>query len=176
MGASLLLLLLVQVECDQLEWRQQYQEFWRKMAMVNEQKGSSQFTSMDIMVKFMKTEDKLYQGCEAVMNILTQAATIKTVESVVESWISVLEHHANKSRPLKSESIHSEMMVAINGPLLQHSQGVVSETMKAYWGQLKKESLRKGHFTRRGGDVKSWLVSNAVDALNKVPVKNVFLM
>ena len=146
------------------------------MAMVNEQKGSSQFTSMDIMVKFMKTEDKLYQGCEAVMNILTQAATIKTVESVVESWISVLEHHANKSRPLKSESIHSEMMVAINGPLLQHSQGVVSETMKAYWGQLKKESLRKGHFTRRGGDVKSWLVSNAVDALNKVPVKNVFLM
>jgi len=174
MGASLLL--LVQVECDQLEWRQQYQEFWRKMAMVNEQKGSSQFTSMDIMVKFMKTEDKLYQGCEAVMNILTQAATIKTVESVVESWISVLEHHANKSRPLKSESIHSEMMVAINGPLLQHSQGVVSETMKAYWGQLKKESLRKGHFTRRGGNVKSWLVSNAVDALNKVPVKNVFLM
>ena len=146
------------------------------MAMVNEQKGSSQFTSMDIMVKFMKTEDKLYQGCEAVMNILTQGATIKTVESVVESWISVLEHHANKSRPLKSESIHSEMMVAINGPLLQHSQGVVSETMKAYWGQLKKESLRKGHFTRRGGDVKSWLVSNAVDALNKVPVKNVFLM
>ena len=139
-------------------------------------KGSSQFTSMDIMVKFMKTEDKLYQGCEAVMNSLTQAATIKTVESVVESWISVLEHHANKSRPLKSESIHSEMMVAINGPLLQHSQGVVSETMKAYWGQLKKESLRKGHFTRRGGDVKSWLVSNAVDALNKVPVKNVFLM
>ena len=146
------------------------------MAMVNEQKGSSQFTSMDIMVKFMKTEDKLYQGCEAVMNILTQAATIKTVESVVESWISVLEHHSNKSRPLKSESIHSEMMVAINGPLLQHSQGVVSETMKAYWGQLKRESLRKGHFTRRGGDVKSWLVSNAVDALNKVPVKNVFLM
>jgi hypothetical protein len=39
----LLLLLLVQVECDQLEWRQQYQEFWRKIAIVNEQKGSSEF-------------------------------------------------------------------------------------------------------------------------------------
>ena len=128
------------------------------------------------MVKLMKTEDKLYQGCEAVINILTQAATIKTVESVVESWISVLEHHANKSRALKSESIHNEMMVAINGPLLQHSQGVVSETMKAYWGQLKKESLRKGHFTRRGDNIKSWLVSSAVDAINKVPIKNNFMM
>ena len=56
------------------------------------------------------------------MDIVCQAATMKSVESVVVSLLSVLEHHSRKSRPLKAETIQGEMMVFVNGPLVSHSQ------------------------------------------------------
>ena len=38
------------------------------------------------------------------------------LESVVESWVSVIEHHNNSKRPLTQERLEHEAMVALNGP------------------------------------------------------------
>ena len=39
----------------------------------------------------LATQNELYKGCEAVIDILVQAALSISVESIVESWISVIE-------------------------------------------------------------------------------------
>jgi hypothetical protein len=161
--------------CAEDEMRAQHQAFLRSLADVVKMKNSETLTSMQIMVLMMNTDGKRYLGCEAVMDILCKAAAMKSVESIVESWISVLEHHSNKSRNLKAETIETEMHVAINGPLLQHCDQIVEESMTAYWRKMKKPSLQKGHFTRRGNRVREFLVSRAVDTLNKKPVETPFL-
>lgn len=119
------------------EWREQYQQFLRVLTSISSMKDSHKFTSMDILILLLATEAKRYQGCELVMDIITRAATLMSVESEVESWISVLEHHSNKRRPLGDESIQSELMIALNGPKVQHCQGVVEEAMETYWRRTK---------------------------------------
>ena len=166
----------LKVKYDTVELRFQFRIFVEKLSTLGEEKDWDQLTSMDILVKMMSTEEERWKGCEGIMDILCQAATKKTVESVVESWVSVLEHHSNKSRNLKAENIQSEMMIAVNGPLVQHSQEVVKESMKKYWGNMKIESLKSGHFTKRSNNVKSFCISKTLDSLNAVPVKTQFMV
>ena len=120
------------------EWREQHQHFLETLQSINsEVKNSSSLSSMDILVLMLNTEAKRYQGCQLIMHIVTQAATIKSVESVVESWISRLEAHDRKERSLTEDSCQTELMIAVNGPLVQHCRGVVEEAMGAYWRQTR---------------------------------------
>ena len=141
-----------------------------KLASVTLLPDSEDFSSMELMVEVMNTEGKFYKGCEPVVGILVQAAAMKSVESVVESWISVLEHHSNKSRNLSADMIQTEMSIAINGPAVQHSEGIVQESMRRYWGGTR--NLKDGHFTRKSQNIKSYMVSEAVDSLNNIRKKN----
>ena len=158
---------------EKAEVRNQFKTFVEKPAAIGKMKNSEKLSSLEIIVMMMNTEAKRWWGCEAVMDIICQAATMKSVESVVESWVSVLEHHASKTRNIKADTIQEEMMISLNGPLIQHSKGEVEETMKAYWGKLK--TLKDGHFTRRCERVKSFIVSKSVDSLNSQPVKTPFI-
>jgi hypothetical protein len=164
------------IKYDITEMRMQYHDFLEKIADIGKQKKSSELSSLEIMVIMMNTEEKTWKGCEAVLDILCKAATMKSVESVVESWVSVLEHHSSKSRPLKDSTIHDEMMISINGPLLQHSQNIVEETIRQYWGKLRT-GLMTGHFTRRSEDIRLLRVqtSKVVDGLNKCVIKTPFI-
>jgi hypothetical protein len=157
-------------QCDMPEWREQYRVFYDKLASVTLLPGSEEFSSMELMVKLINTKGELYKGCEAVIGILVQAAAMKSVESVVESWISVLEHHSSKSRNLSADMIQTEMSIAINGPAVQHSEGIVRESMRRYWGGTK--NVKDGHFTRKSQNIKSYMVSEAVDSLNNILKKN----
>ena len=154
----------------------QYREFVQKISIIEEKDGSEKLSSLDLITMMMNTKAETWKGCEATMDVCCQAATKKTVESVVESWVSILEHHSSKVQNLKAETIQHEMMVAVNGPLIQHSQQMVDRSMKSYWGRLKKESLHNGHFTRHGSKVKSYTISKTVDTLNSAPVKTVFMV
>ena len=158
------------------EMRYQVSNFIEVISDIGNEVNSDKLSSLDIMVKLMSSKEERWKGCEGVMDILCQAATKKSVEAVVESWVSVLEHHSNKSRNLKSESIQNEMMVAVNGPLVQHSTTVVEEAMVLYWKEMKRETLQAGHFTRRSENVKSFTVSKTVDSLNAISVKTTFMI
>ena len=98
-------------------------------------------SSIQLLGVLVSTGSELYKGCEAVIDILIQATLSISVESVVESWISVLEHHSSKSRNLGLGAIDAEMIVAINGPAVAHCQGIVKETMATYWMLEAKMSI-----------------------------------
>ena len=53
---------------------------------------------METLRHLTNYSEKRYKGCESVIDILLWALVMKSVESVVESWISVIEIHSNKTR------------------------------------------------------------------------------
>ena len=58
---------------------------------------------------------------------------------------------------------------AINGPAVQHSESVETESMKKYWGG--KKQVKDGHFVRKSMNIKSYFVSKAVDSLQNTQKK-----
>ena len=159
--------------CDEIEWRAQFRQF----CLTLEKLKATDLSSIQLLGLLVSTGSELYKGCEAVTDILIQATLSISVESVVESWISVLEHHSSKSRNLGHGAIDAEMMVAINGPAVAHCQGVVKEAMASYWRQCKNVNLHYGHFVRKGsGALNLYKVSKSVDALNSQPEKCKFML
>ena len=60
------------------EMRIQYRLFLRRLEELLEVK--MQLTSMEILKRMLRTEDKRYQDCEVIMDVLTRAACLKSVE------------------------------------------------------------------------------------------------
>ena len=186
-------------ECDEQEIKLQYREFLRRLEefareqdirrkevsldvennkrkIVKEQPIFDQGNkSLEILDKFLDPRNELFKDIEIILRVLARAAVCKSVESVVESWISVMEGHDTAVRNLDPNRLEDEMIVSINGPNVAHCQSIVKEAMSHYWGQSKKKD-RCGHFVRRSGNVKSWMVSKAVDGLRKAPSKLPFML
>ena len=158
-----------------LELRLQYRHHLKQLAAIASSSGSNELSSMDIFGLLLSREKKFYEGCEAVMDVMTQAAVLMTSEGLVEGWISIHEQHSPKSRPLSSEAAESELMIAVNGPEVQYCQGVVEEAMVSYCRKLKKASFQGGHFVRRSNNIKQYCVSSAVDSLFSKPPKVEFM-
>jgi hypothetical protein len=59
------------------------------------------------------------------MSVMVRGSLLISVESVVESWISVMEHHASQRRTLGEMQLHKEMMIAVNEPSLVHCDSIV---------------------------------------------------
>jgi hypothetical protein len=70
------------------------------------------------------------------------------LESVVESWVSVLEHHNNPRRPLTQKRLEEEAMISLNGPAEVHCDSVVQEALGRHWAKQKQRGNREGHWIR----------------------------
>ena len=161
---------------DVLELKLQYRQHLKNLATITSSTDGDKLSSLEIFKLFLSTEKKLYEGCEAVIDIMTQAAVLITSEGIVEGWISVHEHHNPKYRPLSSETSHAELMIAVNGPEVQNSQTVVEEAMTEYWRKMKTPGLQGGHFVRRSSNIKQYCVSSTVDSLFAKPAKVNFMV
>ena len=95
------------------------------------------------------------------------------LESVVESWVSVLEHHNNSRRTLTQKRLEHEGMVAINGPSDWHCESVVQEAFVKYWGKHKDS---RPHWVRRNERKKDFDISAAVDSKVNTPAKVPFMV
>ena len=63
-------------------------DFLRKLeAIIDTDTDESELKSMEIFRIFLSTEQKLYLNVEMVIQVLCDAATSMSVESVVESWV-----------------------------------------------------------------------------------------
>ena len=93
-----------------------------------------------LISQLFATEGGLFKGIEMILQAVALAAVKYSVESVVESLISVYENHFNRSRTLGEEMAQAEMEIAINGPCLAQCNGVVKKAMDKYWGSKKDSS------------------------------------
>ena len=125
---------------------------------------------------------KLFDGLEfcknieAVMGIMARAMVVIGIESVVESWVSVMETHNSKNRPLGEEMVLTETAVSLNGPNPVNSDSVVEEAMRLYWSRSQLKNSADGHFIRKCSNIRSWTVSKSVDKVNLVKPKLPFML
>ena len=88
--------------------------------------------SLSLLGKLLNPELNHFQDIEGILSILARAAVSKSVESIVESRVSTVEHHSNAYRGLEQYHLEDEMTVAINGPPVHHSGGIVRAAMKVH--------------------------------------------
>ena len=69
----------------------------------------SELKIMEIFRSFLSTEHKLYLNIEMVIQVLCDAATSMSMESIVESWVSIYEADSNKHRPISNERAEKEI-------------------------------------------------------------------
>ena len=157
------------------ELRLQYRDFLRKLETIIEDTDESELKSMEIFRSFLSTKHKLYLNVEMVIQVLCDAATSMSVESVVESWVSIYEAHSNKHRPISNERAENEICVAVNGPLLQHADPILKEALKMMYKTSKDTRDRGGRFIRRNKNITDYDVSKSVDSFSKKPNSKPFM-
>jgi len=160
------------------ELRVQYRDYCRRLG-----ETQSCSSSLELFTKFFdpnnvstSTKKAICKDIEAILAIIARAVISKSVESIVESWISVLEHHSSSTRGLEQLSMENEMQIAINGPHVTMSESVVLEAMKLYWSKAKLASQKDGHFVRTWKRMKDFTVSKAVDSLTPTTPRRNFMV
>ena len=108
---------------------------------------------------------KLYRDIEGVISLMAWVSLCKGIKSIVESWVSIAEHHSSKLRNLSQKRLEHEMMIAINGPEVVHCDSVVKEAIAMYWSSSKMTANREGHWVRRSNNIKCYTVSKAMDSI-----------
>lgn len=145
------------------EMRLQYKEFVRRMEELNEEVDSLDSTALFSL--FLDPQNNLYKGIEAVLAVMANSGLVMGLESVVESWVSVMEHHNNPKRCLSQQRLENELMIAVNGPTVAHCDSVVDEAIDLYWSKAKRVGERGGHWIRKSDNIRSFITSKAVDSL-----------
>ena len=108
------------------ELKAQYREYVRRQESLAKESAKRELSDMEFLEVFLDPAKKdLYSDIESVM---VRASLLISVESVVESWISVMEHHASQTRSLGEMLLHEEMVIAITGPSLAHCDSVFQVT------------------------------------------------
>ena len=151
------------------EIRIQFRKFISKLETHVAQLSEEDLSSIELIKVFLETERKLYVNIEMVMHVICVAAASMSVESVIESMVSIYENRNNKFRPISEERAVLEMN-AINGPELTHADGIIQASMTEYW---KNSGRRKGdhetknwHFVRKSQNIKDFCSSKVIHRMS----------
>ena len=158
------------------ELRYMFREFYRRLEEMSKTVDMTKISSLDILGKFLSSNGQLSKDIEPVLGIIARAAVCTSVESIVESWVSIVEHHSPPTRVLSQDRLEDEAMVSINGPELVHADPVIKEALRTYWQGSKDKGNIGGHFIRRSKNIKSYGVSGAIDSIVKKPAKQAFMV
>ena len=165
--------LVCRINADEL--RTQFRQFYRSLEDMSKEKRALELVSLEIFARFMSSKGLLSKDVEGVLSVIARAAVCTSVESIVETWVSTIEHHSPKGRALSQDRLEAETAVAINGPELVHADQLISQAMKIHFEKAKSVKERAGYFVRRTANVQQWIISEAVDTELKKPAKITFM-
>ena len=157
------------------ELRTQFRQLYRRLEDLSEEKCALELGSLEILARFMSSKGLLSKDVEGVLSVMARAAVCTSVESIVETWVSTIEHHSPKGRALAQDRLEAETAVAINGPDLVHADQLIIQAIKIHFKKAKSVKERAGYFVRRGANITQWIISEAVDTEMKKPVKIAFM-
>ena len=159
------------------EYRLQFREYVRRLETIARDPSRRELSDLELLELFLHPDNvHLYQDIEAVLSVMVRGALLISVESVVESWISTMEHHSSQRRNIGEMLLHEEMVIAINGPSLVHCESISQEALHDYFKDSSNPKDRAGHFVKRSQNVKNYLVSKSVDILRKQEPKNICMV
>ena len=128
-------------------------------------------TSSSMIQEYLSATNCLSNEVELIVHCISVAVVKISVESVVESLVSRYEKHFPKERSGTEES-HAleEMVIAENGPLLQHADSIIEASMNEYW----KEKAG-WHFIWKSDNIKQFtgnaskVIGRFFDTKSKLP-------
>ena len=133
--------------------KEQYKLALQKINEMNSGKEQL-YASKKIIMLLIESERKLYEGIEKFIYVVTTAAVLTGIESIIESHISVFNARL-KGRNITHERAADEVMIKINGPDISESGKLLERVV---------EKSKKGwHFVRQQRNVKNWTVSKVID-------------
>jgi hypothetical protein len=149
-----------------------YRLFLRKLEQHFSPMPAKSLTSKNMIRAFLNTTTGLAKDVEVIVHCMSVAAVKVSVESVVESLVSRYQNHFTADR-LGTEESHAleEMMIAENGPVLQHADSVIEAAMESYW----KEKKTGWHFVRISEKIKSYtgdsskVIGRLLETRSKLP-------
>ena len=100
--------------------------------------------NIDIINTFLNTNEMLYEGVEFIMHAISAACVAISVESIVESVVSMYENRQTKFRNLGEDRANHEMQIGCNGTNLAKCDRLLEKTMNSYFETHKQG---KWHFT-----------------------------
>ena len=111
------------------------------------------------------------------MSVMVNATLLISVESIVESWISTMEHHSSQRRTMGEMLLHEEMVISVNGPKMVDCEAICQEALcDDFIDKLIPRKERAGHFVRRSENNENYSVSKNVDNFRKQqPKENIML-
>ena len=104
----------------------------------------NEIKSIDVIKRFLSKNEKLYEGIEFIMHSISAACVAISVESIVESVVSIYETRQTKSRTLSDDRANYEMQVCYNGPNLAKADTMLEKAIDSYF---KAHKQGKWHFT-----------------------------
>ena len=148
------------------ELREQFHEFLERLEQKIANMNPQVIDSLEVLKSFISSKEELYRNIEQIIFAVSVATVTISVESVIESYVSVYENRNNKNRPITEERAHHEMMIAINGPELSNADSIIKGSMSNYW--RKYSHSNDWHFTRRSraDDIKPCTISKVIDRMN----------
>jgi len=93
--------------------------------------------SLQLIRTFVDSKKALFFGVEMIVYSICVVSVTISVESIIESFVSVYENRINTKRLITEERVHHEMLVAINGTKLAHCDSLVKASMENYWRNFK---------------------------------------
>ena len=114
---------------------QQFNTFLHRLHSVTQFKPCNDLEKSDPkeIIKYFMQHEKLYIGIELVMQATAVASVKISVESIVESFISVYNIHNSKIRPIKEETAEDEMMIHLNGPQLGEADDTLTDALDLHF-------------------------------------------
>ena len=93
--------------------------------------------NIDIIKKFLNTNEMLYDGVEFIMHVISAAYVAISVEFIVESIVSMYENRQTKFRNLGEDRANHEMQIGCNGPNLAKDR-LLEKAMNSYFKTHKE--------------------------------------
>ena len=141
-----------------IELVHQWKVFILRISEVTKEIDLIRLESRSILQMFVNSELELFKDIENVIHGVCVAAVSVTVESIIESRISVYEFRNSKLRNISDERAKEEMNIRTNGPVIAKADSVIKNALTIYWGG------DDWHFTRTSNkDVIKWNVSKVMD-------------
>ena len=117
-------------------------------------KNLKRVTSLGLLKEILSSNNNLSEGIELSLHCICCAAVKVSVESIVESMISVYENHFDSKRQLTEEHALEEMQIAQNGPQLAKADALLKAAMDRYW--KSKAGTNAWHFVRSGTSIRDF--------------------
>ena len=86
----------------------------------------------------LNSKEKLYEGIEFIMHAISAACVAISVESIVESVVSIYETRQTKLRTLDDDTDNHEMQIGYNGLEPANTENRLKKAVDSYFKNHKK--------------------------------------